>query len=235
MGIIHRDVKPQNVMVWFDADKGVVRAVLADFGLARWLPRREEDEAAAAKDFLASLQGQGHMMTRQVVTLWYRAPEILLADTISPKVRYTSAIDVWSLGCVVYEIVTGEALAPSGTEQGVLRKIVRAIGPCPPPLRAVYGDRSSRLVLAEQNAGATWQGHASATLAASGAAAAACVTKTLQWKPSDRPACEELLQDAWMQASGGSQDSAEAGAADEAHRPQAAMDSVEAAAADEVA
>ena len=196
-GIIHRDVKPNNVMVWFDTDKGVMRAVLADFGLARWLPRREEDEAAAAKDFLASLDGPGHLMTRNVVTLWYRAPEILLADTNSLKVRYTSAIDVWSFGCVLYELVKGDVLAPAGSQHGVLMKIVRAIGPCPPPLRAVYGER---LVLAEQKAGATSQGHVSATLAASGAAAAACVTKTLQWKPSDRPACEELLQDAWMQA-----------------------------------
>ena len=147
-------------------------------------------------------------MTRNVVTLWYRAPEILLADTISPKVRYTSAIDVWSLGCVVYELVKGEVLARAADEQGVLRKIVRAIGPCPPPLQAHYG-ASIRWVLAEQNAGATSQGHASAILvrdfAASGAAA--CLTKTLQWKPSDttrtdsdRFACEELLQDAWMQA-----------------------------------
>ena len=64
-GIIHRDVKPQNILVRHDADQGVLRAVLADFGLARRLPRTEEDEAAAAKDLLASLQGQGHMMTRQ--------------------------------------------------------------------------------------------------------------------------------------------------------------------------
>ena len=69
-GIIHRDIKPQNVMVSFDVDKGVMRAVLADFGLARWLPRREEDERAAAKDLLASLQGQGKLMTRSVVTIW---------------------------------------------------------------------------------------------------------------------------------------------------------------------
>ena len=55
-GIIYRDIKPQNVMVSLDVDKGVMRAVLADFGLARWLPRKEEDEAAAAKDLLAALQ-----------------------------------------------------------------------------------------------------------------------------------------------------------------------------------
>ena len=37
-GIIHRDVEPHDVMVSFDEDKGVMRTVLADFGLARWLP-----------------------------------------------------------------------------------------------------------------------------------------------------------------------------------------------------
>ena len=82
-GIIHRDLKPQNVMVSFDVDEGVMRAALADFGLARCVPRREEDERAAAKDLLASLQGQGKLMTRSVVTIWYRAPEILLADEIA--------------------------------------------------------------------------------------------------------------------------------------------------------
>ena len=84
-------------------------------------------------------------------------------------------------------------------------------------------------MLAEHDARATPQGQASAILtrdlAVSGAAA--CVTKTLQWNPSDRHSCEELLQDAWMQASGasgGSQDSAGAGAVDEARLPLALMD-----------
>ena len=85
MGIIHRDVKPHNIMTWFDADTGVLRAVLVDFGLARRVPRTEEDEAAAAKDLLASSQGHGRMMTRQAMTLWYRAPEILLADKTSKR------------------------------------------------------------------------------------------------------------------------------------------------------
>ena len=126
-GIIHRDIKPQNILVRHDADQGVMRAVLADFGLARRSPRREEDVVAAAKDFLASLQVQGRMMARQEATVWYLAPEILLADTISPEVRYTSAIDVWSLGCVMYELVTGKVLAQANSEQGVLNNIVRAI------------------------------------------------------------------------------------------------------------
>ena len=105
----------------------------------------------------------------------------------------------------MYELVTGGVLARAVAEQGVLRNIVRAIGLCPPPLQAHYGadGASIRWVLAEQNTGATSQGHVS--VAASGAAT--CVMKTLPWKPSDRLACEELLQDTWMQASRGSQDS----------------------------
>ena len=64
-GIIHRDIKPQNIFVSFDVDVGVIRVALADFGLARWMPRREEvgEDAAAAKDALASSQGQGELLT----------------------------------------------------------------------------------------------------------------------------------------------------------------------------
>ena len=223
-GILHRDVKPQNIMMSLDTDEGGMRAVLADFGLARQEPRREE-----VQDFLAGLLGQGQMMTRQVMTPYYRAPEILLADTIKNKVRYTSAIDVWSLGCVMYELVTGKVLAQANSEQGVLNNIVRAIGPCPPPLSKVWG---SRRVLAEQrseeDAVATSQGQLlDQDMVASGRAAVwQCVTKTLRWIPSDRLACQQLLQDTWMQASGDGQDSAEAGAAeeDEAHGPEAATD-----------
>ena len=199
-GVIHRDIKPQNVLVSFDMDEGIVRVVLADFGLARWMPGRREvgEEAAAAKDILALSQGQGELMTRNVVTVWYRAPEIMLADKTTPRVQYTSAIDLWSLGCVVYELLKGEPLARAANEEGVLRKIVKAIGPCPSPLKASFGER---LLLAEQKADALSQGHVVRDAAAS--EAGVCVNKMLQWKPSDRPSCEELLQGAWMQACGG--------------------------------
>ena len=117
-------------------------------------------------------------MTRQVATIWYRAPEILLTDTSSQKVRYTSAIDVWSLGCVMYELVTGKVLAQAHTEHGVLNKIAKAIGPCPTSFQAYYGNLAQHAsVLAEQDAGAMSQGHLVRDVAASGAAA--CVTKNI--------------------------------------------------------
>jgi serine/threonine protein kinase len=72
--VIHRDIKPQNVLVSQD-----LRIKLADFGLARTysLPMRS--------------------YTHEVVTLWYRAPEILLGEQ-----KYTTAVDMWAIGCVFY-------------------------------------------------------------------------------------------------------------------------------------
>ena len=75
--VLHRDLKPQNPLI-----DTAGRIKLADFGLARafGLPVRT--------------------YTHEVVTLWYRAPEILLGVK-----SYSTAVDVWSLGCIFFEMV----------------------------------------------------------------------------------------------------------------------------------
>lgn len=75
--ILHRDLKPQNLLL---DDEGHVK--LADFGLSRsfTLPTRT--------------------YTHEVVTLWYRAPELLLGAKM-----YSTAVDLWSLGCIMAEMV----------------------------------------------------------------------------------------------------------------------------------
>jgi len=99
--ILHRDLKPQNVLV----DLHSMRLVLADFGLAR--------------AFSVPLK----VYTHEVVTLWYRAPEILLG-----QVRYGPPMDIWSLGCIVPEMATGQALFPGDSEIDTIFKIFRCLG-----------------------------------------------------------------------------------------------------------
>jgi len=99
--ILHRDLKPQNVLV----EVKTMRLVLADFGLAR--------------NFSVPLKAYTH----EVVTLWYRAPEVLLGQQ-----RYATPMDIWSLGCIVAEMATGHALFPGDSEIDTIFRIFRLLG-----------------------------------------------------------------------------------------------------------
>lgn len=98
--ILHRDLKLQNLLVNND---GTIK--LADFGLSRSvsLPLR--------------------VYTKEVVTLWYRAPEILLGSAL-----YGPAIDIWSLGCIFFEMLTKKVLFPGDSEIDQLFKIFQILG-----------------------------------------------------------------------------------------------------------
>jgi len=96
--IVHRDIKPQNILV---ATDGTLK--LADFGLAR------------IYDF-------NTLLTSTVVTLWYRAPEVLLGTT------YATPVDMWSCGCILAELVTRRPLFPGLTETDQLTKIFSVLG-----------------------------------------------------------------------------------------------------------
>lgn len=98
--VLHRDLKPQNLLI-----DGEGHIKLADFGLARTigLPVRT--------------------YTHEVVTLWYRAPEVLLGSKL-----YTCALDIWSLGCIFAEMGTRRALFPGDSEIDQLFRIFRMLG-----------------------------------------------------------------------------------------------------------
>ncbi|KAI9102016.1 kinase-like domain-containing protein [Phlyctochytrium arcticum] len=98
--ILHRDLKPQNLLI---DQQGMLK--LADFGLARafGVPLRP--------------------YTHEVVTLWYRAPEILLGSK-----HYSTAVDMWSVGCIFAEMCLRHPLFPGDCEIDELFKIFRILG-----------------------------------------------------------------------------------------------------------
>ncbi|KAJ3073134.1 hypothetical protein HDU98_002170 [Podochytrium sp. JEL0797] len=98
--IMHRDLKTSNLLM---NNRGMMK--VADFGLARRFG-----------DPLGN-------MTQLVVTLWYRAPELLLGAK-----EYTTAIDMWSVGCIFAELVNKEPLAPGQGEIDQLSKIFKLLG-----------------------------------------------------------------------------------------------------------
>ncbi|PHH66581.1 hypothetical protein CDD81_7056 [Ophiocordyceps australis] len=98
--VLHRDLKPQNLLI--DREGNLK---LADFGLARafGVPLRT--------------------YTHEVVTLWYRAPEILLGGR-----QYSTGVDMWSAGCIFAEMCTRKPLFPGDSEIDEIFKIFRTLG-----------------------------------------------------------------------------------------------------------
>ena len=98
--IIHRDLKPSNLLLNKDCTLKI-----CDFGLARGY---EETTTT---------------LTEYVVTRWYRAPEVILSWK-----KYTSAIDVWSVGCILAELIVRKPLLPATSEEEQLNMITKLLG-----------------------------------------------------------------------------------------------------------
>lgn len=98
--VLHRDLKPQNLLI---NTRGVLK--LADFGLAR------------------AFGIPVNTFSNEVVTLWYRAPDVLLGSR-----TYSTSIDIWSAGCIMAEMYTGRPLFPGTTNEDQLQKIFRLMG-----------------------------------------------------------------------------------------------------------
>ena len=101
--ILHRDIKPANILV--SGTNGHLR--LADFGLARAMP------AEIPKDGL----------THPISTRWYRSHEVLLGER-----RYGTSADVWSVGCVVAELLLDAVLMPGRDDVDQLRLVWHLCG-----------------------------------------------------------------------------------------------------------
>mmetsp|Transcript_26425 Transcript_26425/g.57942 ORF Transcript_26425/g.57942 Transcript_26425/m.57942 type:complete len:309 (+) Transcript_26425:293-1219(+) len=98
--VLHRDLKPPNLLI---NREGQLK--LADFGLARafGIPVRS--------------------YTHEVVTLWYRAPDVLMGSR-----KYSTPVDIWSIGCIFAEMVNGRPLVAGTSESDQLDRIFRLLG-----------------------------------------------------------------------------------------------------------
>lgn len=119
-GIIHRDLKPRNLLVNSNCDLKI-----CDFGLAR-----------ANIPYLLTKTAQ---MTDYMTTRWYRAPEIILCQRI-----YDGKVDVWSIGCILAEMITRKPLMPAKSEKEQMAQINDLIGNADPKLVANIEDRENR-------------------------------------------------------------------------------------------
>jgi serine/threonine protein kinase len=99
---LHRDIKCSNILI---NNKGQIK--LADFGLARLYNAEDKDRP----------------YTNKVITLWYRAPELLLGEE-----RYGPSIDVWSCGCILGELFTKKPIFQASSEPNQLDLISRTCG-----------------------------------------------------------------------------------------------------------
>ena len=97
-GIFHRDVKPENILISNDQIK------LADFGSCRNISSRPP-------------------YTEYIATRWYRSPECILAEGL-----YDFKMDIWAVGCVLFEMLTKDPLFPGADEFDQIIKIHEILG-----------------------------------------------------------------------------------------------------------
>lgn len=100
LGICHRDIKPQNLLL--DPDSGVLK--LCDFGSAKHLMKGEPNVS-------------------YICSRYYRAPELIFG-----AIDYTTKIDVWSAGCVLAELLLGQPIFPGDSGVDQLVEIIKVLG-----------------------------------------------------------------------------------------------------------
>ncbi|KAJ3200766.1 negative regulator of the PHO system, partial [Entophlyctis luteolus] len=105
--VLHRDLKPQNLPAALIAQliNSKMELKIADFGLAR------------------AFGIPVNTFSNEVVTLWYRAPDVLLGSR-----NYSTTIDIWSTGCIMAEMHSGKALFPGKTNEDQLQRIFKLLG-----------------------------------------------------------------------------------------------------------
>ncbi len=125
--LIHRDLKPSNILVNTNCE-----IKICDFGLARPTHHIRETSLVATDDPPRIF----HKLTEYVVTRWYRSPEVILGCSG----RGNPSLDIWSIGCILAELVLGSPIFPGKSANEVLLLIFKLMGTPEPQDREWIND-----------------------------------------------------------------------------------------------
>lgn len=165
--VLHRDLKPQNLLI---NQRGELK--ICDFGLAR-------AKSIPTKSY-----------SNEVVTLWYRPPDVLLGNT-----DYDHSIDMWGVGCIFFEMASGRTFFPGSSVQQQLYLIFSCLGTPNKYLWPEILDNSQYKRYNFPPFKPEKLIHRAPRLDTDGMA---LLWKFLKYRPSERISCDQARQDAFF-------------------------------------
>eukprot|EP01059_Diplonema_ambulator_P008501 TRINITY_DN18139_c0_g1_i3.p1 TRINITY_DN18139_c0_g1~~TRINITY_DN18139_c0_g1_i3.p1 ORF type:complete len:372 (+),score=123.70 TRINITY_DN18139_c0_g1_i3:105-1220(+) len=164
--ILHRDLKPGNLLVNGNCD-----LLICDFGLARGYDKAE--------------------LTDYVVTRWYRPPELLLLSN-----HYTPAVDMWSIGCILAELINRKPLFPGRDYINQLNIITDVLGvPCEEDMAAIKSEEAVRYLKSMKKKAAV---PLSSLVPSASKQAVDFIEKMLVFNPAKRITASEALKHPYL-------------------------------------